>query len=128
MPDAAFDKPVLIPAGEFLHIGAGVGVRRTICLPFQSDGGDRDHRKFGKPLFQIVVPWLALGETKPPAIVMNHDADMVRVVECRRGAVECGVVKVPFWRSKLPNELRELTPVFFVASAAPFRGEVILIP
>jgi hypothetical protein len=35
VPDTAGDEPVLIPAGELLRIGAGVRVRRTICIPFQ---------------------------------------------------------------------------------------------
>src|SRR5918993_2073073 len=59
---------------------------------------------------------------------MDHDADVIRVVEGCRAAIEGGVVEVPLRRGELPNQLRELTPVFVIARSAAFRGEVILIP
>jgi hypothetical protein len=59
------------------------------------DGGNRDHREFGQPLFQLGISRLAIGQAEPPAIVMNHDRDMIRVVEGRGAAPECGIVEVP---------------------------------
>src|SRR4051795_5230643 len=71
VPDAAGDEPVLIPAGELLRITTWIRVRRTIRIPFQGDGRDRDDRKFGKPLFQIVIFRLAFSQAEPPAVVMD---------------------------------------------------------
>ena len=56
-------------------------MRRTIGVTFKGNGGHSDDRAFGKPLFQIVIFRLAFGEAKPPAIIMDHDADMIRIVE-----------------------------------------------
>src|SRR5262245_56172204 len=53
---------------------------------------------------------------------------MVRIVECRCAAIECRVVKIPLGRSDLPDQLRELTPILFVAGAAAIGGKVKLVP
>ena len=95
VPDAARDHPVRIWAREFLGIGTGVRVRRPIGIPFQGDGGHGDDRTLGQPLFQGVVLRLAFGQTQAPAIVMDHDADMIRIVEGRRGPLERGRIEVP---------------------------------
>ena len=78
----------------------------------------------GKPLFQIVVFRLALGQAEPPAVIMDHDGDMIRIVERCRGAIEGGIVEIPFRRSELPDQFCKIVPVFFVAGAAAFRGEI----
>ena len=93
VPNAACDVPVLIPAGELLRIGTGIGMWGTIRITFQSDGWHRDWRECGKPLFQIVILRLAFGKSQAPAIVMDHNADVIRVVEGRRTAIERGVVE-----------------------------------
>src|SRR5258708_838845 len=59
---------------------------------------------------------------------MDHDADVIRVVEGRGAALERGIVEVPVWRSELPNELRKVVPVLLVAGPAAFRGKIILVP
>jgi hypothetical protein len=59
---------------------------------------------------------------------MNHDGNVVRVVERRRGAVERGITELPPRRGDLPNELPEIVPVFVVAERAAFRRKIILIP
>jgi hypothetical protein len=58
---------------------------------------------------------------------MNHDADMIRIVESRRAAVERHVIEVPLGRSGLPNELRKIVPVLFVTRTPAFGSEVELI-
>src|SRR5262249_40994941 len=63
-----------------------------------------------------------------PAIVMDDDVDVIRVIESRRAAIEGGVVEPPFRRSELPDQLRKLAPVFFVAGTAALRGEIELVP
>ena len=110
-------------AGEFLGVGTGVRVGCAIGITFKGDGGHGDDREFGKPLFQLVVFRLAFGQTEPPAVVMDHDGDVIRVVEGRRAAIERGIVELPLRRSDLPNELRELAPVFFVAERARARWQ-----
>src|SRR5918998_3104821 len=59
---------------------------------------------------------------------MDHDADVIRVVEGRRAAIERGIIEVPLRRSGLPNELCKIVPVFLVAGPAAFGGEIILVP
>ena len=75
-------------------------MRRAIGIPFKGNRGDGDDRGFGKPLFQFVVFRLALGQALPPAIIVNHDCDMIRIVEGRCAAIERGIVKVPLRRSE----------------------------
>ena len=72
----------------------------TIGITFKGDGRHGDDRTFGKPLFQIVIFRLAFSQTEPPAVIMNHDADMIRVVEGRCGAIERGIIEVPLRRSE----------------------------
>src|SRR5258707_1218504 len=55
---------------------------------------------------------------------MDHNADMVGIVECRRGAIERGGIEVPLRGSELPNEFRKVTPVFLVAGTTAFSGEI----
>src|SRR5580700_284135 len=53
---------------------------------------------------------------------------MIRIVERDCAALERSLVKVPFWRGELPNELRELAPVFFVALPTTLGCEIVLVP
>jgi hypothetical protein len=41
---------------------------------------------------------------------MDHDRDMVRMVESLGAAFEGRVVEVPLWRSELPDQPGEITP------------------
>ena len=78
----------------------------------------------GEPLFQIVIFRLAFGQAEPPAVIVDHDGDVIRVVEGRRAAIERGIVEVPLRRSELPDQLRKIVPVFVVAGPAAFGGEI----
>src|SRR5215470_10893714 len=53
---------------------------------------------------------------------------MVRIVEGGRAAIEGRVVEIPLGRSGLPDQLRELTPILFVAGAAAIGGKIELVP
>ena len=128
MPDAARDDPVRIAAREFPGIGTGVQVRCPIGIAFKRHCGHGDVRTFGEPLFQIVILRLAFSQSEPPAIIMDHDADMIRIVKGRRAALEGGIIEVPVWRSELPDEPGKVVPVFLVAGPAAFGGKVILVP
>jgi hypothetical protein len=56
---------------------------------------------------------------------MDHDRDMIRVVEGRFAAIERGLIEVPLRRSDLPDELGKIVPVFVIAGPAAFRGKII---
>jgi hypothetical protein len=102
-------------------------VWRAIGVAFKGDGGNGDDRPFGEPLFKVVIFSLAIGQAEPPTVIMDDDADVIRVVKGRRAAVERRVIEVPFWRSEPPNELVEIVIVFFVACAAAFRRKITLV-
>jgi hypothetical protein len=59
---------------------------------------------------------------------MDDDADVIRVVEGRRRAIERRVVEVPLRRGDLPDELVEIVRVPLVAEQAAFGGEIVLVP
>jgi hypothetical protein len=118
VPDATLDDPMRVFAREFFGIGTGVRVWRAIGGAFKGDGGHGDHGTFGKPLFKVVILRFAFGQADPPTVIMDDDADMIRVIEGRRAAVERSVIEVPFWRSEPPDELVKIMPVFFVSCAA----------
>ena len=105
MPDAAGDQAVGVFAGKLPGIDLGVRMRRAVGVAFEGDGGNGDDGEFGQPLFQLVVFRLARGQTKPPAIIVDHDGDMIRVVEGRRAAIESGVIEIPLRRGELPDQL-----------------------
>src|SRR4051794_5790477 len=100
----------------------------AISIAFQGNRRHGDGRTFGEPLFQFVILRLACGQPEPPAVVMDHDADVIRVVEGRGAAREGGLVEVPFGRGELPDEPGKVGPVSLVAGPPAFGGEVILVP
>src|SRR5215510_11681727 len=115
-------------AREFFGVGTGVRVWRAIGVTFKCDGGHGDDRTFGKPLFKLVILPLAFSQANSPAVIMDDDTDMIRVIEGRRATFKGGVLEVPFRRSELPNELVKFSPVFFVACAAAVRRKIKLVP
>ena len=104
MPDAALDGPVRVSARELLGIGAGLRMGRAVGIAFHGDGGHADHRTLGKPLLQVVIFPLAIGQGLPPAIVVNYDGDVIRVIEGSGSTIERGVIELPFRRSVMPDE------------------------
>jgi hypothetical protein len=102
VPHAARDEPMLIFTREFAAISPGFRMGRAIGVAFEGDGGRGDAPTFGEPLFQIVIFRLASGQSEPPAIIVDHDRDMIRVFERRRRAIERGVIEVPLRRRELP--------------------------
>lgn len=94
--NAAFDEPVRIFTREFTSVGASVGVWCTIGVSFHGNCWHSDDRRFGKPLFQIVIFWFALSQVESPTVIMNCDADVVWVLKSRCAAVESGIIEVPF--------------------------------
>ena len=117
MPDAAGDDPEGIFAREFFAVGSVVvGVWRAVGVTFENDCGHCDHWACSELLFILIVFRLAFSKVEAPAIVVDDDGDMIRVVEGLCGAIVGCVVEVPFRRRKLPNELRA-SPAFGGKSA-----------
>ena len=48
----------------------------AIGIAFQRHRGHGEDRTYGVPLFQLVIVRLAFGPVEPPAIIMDHDADI----------------------------------------------------
>src|SRR5947208_8772509 len=101
---------------------------RTIGVTFKSNGRDRDDRTRRKPCFELVVFRLTLGQPEPPAVVVNHQGDVIRVVERLRSPIERRIVELPLWRGCPPDQPGKLVAVVLVACAAAFRGEIVLVP
>lgn len=105
VPDTTGEEPVLIFARELLCIRRRVWMWRTIGIAFNGDGRHGDDRTLRKPLFQIVILRLAFGETQAPAIIMDRNDDMIRIVEPLCAAREGLIAEIPLRRSELPDEL-----------------------
>lgn len=95
MADAALEIVVSIFPGEFAGISCGVRMRRPVGITFQRNGWYADRWRRGKLLFQLRILWLAGGCTYAPAIIMDDNGYMIRVVKCCSGTVKRAVGKVP---------------------------------
>src|SRR5215470_19982098 len=76
----ALEDSVRVFTRELLAIRCSVR-GRTVEITGNGDCRHSDHRSFGKPPFPIVVLWLAGSQALPPAVIMDHDVDMIRVVK-----------------------------------------------
>ena len=103
-------------------------MRRAVGVAFEGDRRDVDDGRLGQAALQRVVLRLAVGEADPPAVVVDHDRHVIRVVERGGAAVERGVVEVPLGRGGPPDELGEVAPVALVADPAALGREVVLVP
>src|SRR3954447_15553644 len=126
--DAALDGSVGVAARELPGVGARVRVRRPVGVALEGDRRHRDNGPLGEAFLELAVLRFAFGEPEPPAVVVDHDLDVIRVVERRRAAIERRVVETPLRRGRSPDELGEVAPVFVIAGAALFGGEVVLVP
>src|SRR4051794_22030923 len=126
--DAAGDGPVRVRARELPRVGAGVRMRRAVGVAFEADRRDVDDGGLGQAALQRVVLRLAVAQADPPAVVVDHDRHVIRVVERGGAALERGVVEVPLGRGRPPDEPRELAPVALVPGPAALGREVVLVP
>src|SRR5512132_36601 len=113
--DTTLDDPMRVFVYEFIGVGVAVRVWGAVGVTFQGDGGHGDDRTGGQPLFQLVKFRLARGQAEAPAVVVDDDADMIRVVQRCRAAIEGGVVEVPLRGRELPDEPGKLMSVPVVA-------------
>src|SRR5258708_24376089 len=100
----------------------------TVGITLESDGGHRDGRNLGEPLVETRVDGLPLGKPKAPTIVVDYDADVIRIGEGRCAARKRGIVELPLRGGELPDELREVVTVLVVAGSTALGGEVELVP
>ena len=101
---------------------------RTVGVALEGDRGHGDDRGFGEPILQLGALGFALGQAQTPAVVVDDDVDVIRVLKRRRAAIKGGIVKAPLRRSRAPNQLGKVTPVPAVTGPTAVGGEVVLVP
>ena len=85
----------LVRARELTRVGARVRVPRPIGVAFEGDGRYADDGALREPPFEVVVSRFPFGQPEPPSVVVDHDVDMILVVEGRGAALEGRIVEVP---------------------------------
>src|SRR5690348_3701853 len=108
MPDAVFDQAALVSARKLLT-QALVWAWRTVGIALHRTSRCRDNGRFGKPLFEIANFRLAVCEAHQPAIIADHNRDVIGTVEGLCAGLK-GRVEVPFWRCELPKARHGQTP------------------
>jgi hypothetical protein len=78
-------------------------MRRAVCVAFERDGRHGDNRGRGELLLEFCEFRLTIGESKPPAIIVDHDRDVIWIVEGSRATRESRVIEGPLRRSELPD-------------------------
>jgi hypothetical protein len=69
---------------------------RTVRIAFKGDRRHGNDRAAGELPLQIVILCLALCEADAPTIVVDHNADMISIVEGCGAPIERRVVESPF--------------------------------
>lgn len=128
MANATPDQPMFAAAGELARIGSRLRMRRPVGVPLESNRGDRDVRREGQSGLERIVPPLPISKAKPPAVIVDDDADMIRIFESLRAARERGLLEPPLRRRRLPNEPGEIAPIGRIAGLSARRCEIELIP
>ena len=100
----ALQNPMRIFAREFLGIEFFRTGLRTVEITSDSDCRYGDNGTLERLLFQIVISWLAFRQAQLPAVIMDNDGDMIRVVKGRCGAVERSIIGIPFRWHVLPDQ------------------------
>src|SRR4051812_7643906 len=96
-------------ATEFRGMSYAIGRRiNAIRVAVERDGGSGDHGLHRQPSLEIGIARIALGQTVAVTIAVDHDIDVVGIVEGRCGAREGRFIELPVWRPLLPEDLRDL--------------------
>src|SRR6187402_1208946 len=80
MPDAVEDLMGIFTrkfAGICLPVGIG-----AVKVTADGDGGHRDDRAFTELVLQYIILRIAFRQAETPAVIMDHDGRMVRIIEC----------------------------------------------
>ena len=101
--DAAADNSMFVFPGELLAVDIAVRVGRAIGIAFKGDCRNSDDRTRCQLVLERVVFRIALCDADPPAVVMYHDGNVVRIGERRCGAIERGIIEAPLRRGDLPD-------------------------
>ena len=120
--------PVSILAGKFIGVRSRFRVRCPVRVALECDRRHGDGRCRGEPLFERVVFGLAVRQPEPPAVIVDHDRDMIGIVEGGGRAFERGVIEIPFRRCGPPDEPGKVAPVFFIARTATVGRKIELVP
>ena len=126
VPDAV-ENAVRVRTGEHLAVGGAVFVG-AVEVAADRDRRHGNRRASSQLAVEVVVLRFALCQTKPPAIVVDDDVDMIRIGERRGRAVIGGVVELPRRRRLVPDELVEVVGVLAVAANPSVGREVVLVP
>ena len=52
-------------------------MRGAIGVAFEGDRRHGDDRPAGEPLLQVLQFWLAFGQSQPPAVIVDHEPDVI---------------------------------------------------
>ena len=123
----AIEDAVRVFSGELVSITRSA-LGRTVEIARDCDRGHRDDRTLPKACFQVFVLRFTLNEVYPPAVIGDHNGDVIRVIEGRSGSIESCIAKMPVRGNDGPDELCKVVPVLRIAEHAVFRSKVILVP
>src|SRR6476660_5896991 len=99
---------------------------RAVRVAFQRDRRHGDVWSCGELLLQFVVLRLTWCHSEAPPVVVDHDVDVIGVVERRRASIKRLVVKARSRGRGVPDELREVVAVLVVARSTTICCEVEL--
>ena len=68
---------------------------RAVGIALEGDGRHGDHRSVGEASLQLKVFALRRRPADPPAIVVDHDRDVIRIIERCCAAVEGRLIEIP---------------------------------
>src|SRR5947209_7659841 len=100
----------------------------AICQAVQGDSRDRDGRLRSQLLLDLVVGRRAGCVSEAMTVGVQHDLDVVGIVEGHRGAVQRGVIEGPVRRVACPDHPRDVAPVRGETGAATLGQEVVEVP
>ncbi len=86
--DATREIPMLVLAGELRGVRRRSRMRRAVGVAFERDRGHRHHWPCGEPALECIERRLAGSQAQPPAVVVDHDAHVIWVVERGGAAIE----------------------------------------
>jgi hypothetical protein len=90
----AREDAMRVRSGESIRVRLAIG-ERTVEVTRDGDGRHRHDRALRELRLETVELSLAIGEALSPAIVVDDDGDVIRVIERRGRAIERRVIEAP---------------------------------
>src|SRR5262245_27346483 len=103
---------MLVSSGEHLRVRGRIWMVPTVGVALPPDAPHSDDRALCKSFFEVGIFRLAFSEAKAPAVIVDHDIDVIGVVEGRRAPIIRRVIELSLRGRELPDELIEVLPVF----------------